>query len=322
MAEKSQNSSKEAKEASHVEVRAIEWTATLEEGPTFLRGPCPHGYWTGIQLAPRLPVLLAQLTSFEDGVESFTARKANLEQLPYSLGGMCYTFFEFIRVQVELADRYSPEQGVRILPSDATNPLSYTLDAFLDQARRLANAIIFYLSARYGISLPKSMDDLVNKTLYRKPDLLPRERDLMVQYWKEHGAKVKAYRDLAQHHALLASDCRLFMGADGKPGFYLALPSNPEVKNVSKLSYEDPPINAFLYMKQVFYESIRFVHRVSICLLDPSKPPNVASLGPDIRGWIRLGSQQGVRIASADVIDAELRKLCARLAEEEGRGPV
>jgi hypothetical protein len=300
--------------------------ATLEERPTLLRGSHPHGYWTGIQLAPRLPILLAQLTSFDQGVEPLKQRKANLEQLPYSLGGMCYTFFEFIRIQVELVKRYPPERGVHVLASDVTDPLSYTLDAFLDHARRMANAVRFYLSARYEellrrsqTSLPKSMSDLV-KLLRRNHDVLPRERDLLTQYWEDHGSKVKAYRDLAQHHALLSSDCRIFMGADGNPGFYLALPSNPEVKSVSKLSYENPPIHAFLYMRQVFYASICFVHRVSICLLDPSKPSNIASLGPNIRGWIRLGSQQGVRIASVDVIDAELRDLCAQLAEEKAGG--
>jgi hypothetical protein len=276
----------------------------------------PPRYWTGLRLAPKLAVLLAQLTSLPDAPDEFRKRKANFEQLPFSLGGMSYSFFEFVRIQADLAARWTPEAGAtRVLSSDEADPLAYLLDAFLDHARRVANGTIPYLSARYRLSLPSSMRKLAER-LESDLTLLPNERSILQVYWVKHGLKVRDYRDLAQHHALLASDCRVLRGANGEPAIYLAIPNNPEIKNASMLSYENPTVHAFLFMRRVFYDTITFVHQLSTRLLDPTQPSNVASVGPNIRGWISGARQEGVKIATMDTMDGGVRTLLDRLARD------
>jgi hypothetical protein len=258
------------------------------------------------------------MSSLPDDPELFRRRKANFEQLPFSLGGMSYAFFEFVRLQAELVARFKPKHGeIHVLSSDDTYPLAYMLDAFLDHGRRVANAVVLYLSARHGVSLPSSMSDLA-KRLDADPSLLPNERELLQSYWSQHGSVVKKYRDLAQHHALLASDCRIFEDTHGNPGIYLSIPNNPEVKSVSHLAYDSPVVHAFLFMRRVFYDTIAFVHQLSVRLIDPAKPTDVASIGPNIRTWISAGRQEGVKIATVDAMDGGVRTLLARLGTSRG----
>ena len=316
-------------QASGIQVGSVQWICQMEMSrpvprPPMTDDPTDRGYWTGIELAPKLPILLRQLTSsFDDNGERFRNTKANLEQLPYSLGGMSYALFEFIRLQAEIVKIFAPKQGIRRwLPPDATDRLSYMLEAFFDHAYRTVLAVKPYLCERYSLddgALDVSMLDVKMKKLLAKvPDL--GVRNLSEEYWKNHGKTIKAYRDFAQHYAMLASDCAIFVDEEGTPVLYIAILKNPvKVKEEGAKPSYDPPEHALPYMCEVFYETIRFVNRLSLRLLDPSKPLNVASYGPNIRG--RIGSsQQGDRIPSVCTIDAELRKLRAELAEEEGRG--
>jgi len=207
---------------------------------------------------------------------------------------------------------------------EETEPLCYMLDLFLDHARRAANAIVPYLRHKYSLhgQVHWSIARWNEGDWEKVPDCDVRE--LARKYWEGYGKKVKDYRDLSQHRTLVAyDDCGLVTRA-GVTEFYIALPNNPDVfrdgkpKAMERLSY-DPPIHAILYMEELLHETIRFVNRFSVRLLDPSKPRNVALLGPNIRGSIGP-SRQGIRVLSVRTIDAELRKLLAELAEEESRG--
>jgi len=308
-----------------VEIGLVEWRCQMDASrplarPPMTVDPSARAYWRGIDLVPKLSILLTQLvSSFDHDKGQFKKTKLDLERLPYSLGGMSYAFFEIIRCQAELKS-LAPERGMFVPPPAKTESLSYMLDMFLDHARRTANAIIPYLRQRYSLhesAVPKSMSDWKETHLDKLPD--GDARNLVREYWERHGKKAKAYRDLAQHYTLLVyDDCMLFLSAEGTPALCAALPNNPEeaISTRAMPSY-DPPIHAVPYMRELLYESARFVHRLSVRLLDPSKPLNVASLGPNIRGWMGP-SRQGVRVASVGMIDAELRKLTAELAKEEG----
>lgn len=281
--------------------------------PPMTDDPKARDYWKGSELAPKLQILRRQLTSsFDDDRMRFEKTKLELDKLPYSLGGMSYALFEFIRLQGELVKTLAPKRGAFGPASVETEPLSYMVDMFLDHANRMIKAASFYVKERYSLHDVKEDKKLAGKV----PD--PGVRNLITEYWERYGETVTDYRDFAQHHELLASDYRIFADVEGAPAVYLAIPNNPKEAKAQRgrePSY-DPPIHAVPYMREVFYESIRFVNRLSFRLLDPSKPDNVGSLGPNIRGR----SWQGVRVASVSMIDAELRKLRKELAEEEGHG--
>jgi hypothetical protein len=288
-------------------------------GPPAISFPsAPSAHWYGDRLAPKVPVLLAQLASFEAGLPAFRDRKANFAQVPFSLGGMTHAFFEFVRAQRDMIERSPPSEGTTlVLSPDQSAPLAYALDAFLDHARRVSDAVLFLVSARHRISLPSSMPDVVAR-LRARSSLLPNERALILAYWEQYGLRVKEYRDLAQHHALLTSDCRVFRSVNGEPSVYLAIPNNPSVKSVSKLSFENPTVHAFLFMRRVLYDTIEFVNRLSILLLDGNLPTNVASVGPNIRTWLGGARQEGVRVATVEEMSAGIEKLMTTLASPAG----
>lgn len=98
----------------------------------------------------------------------------------------------------------------------------------------------------------------------------------------------------------------------------MTIPNNPEIKSPSKLRYENPTVHAFLYMRKVFYETIRFVNRLSYCLLAPDRSERVASLGQNLKTPLQVGTsrQSGVKVASLGVIDDELRALYEKLLAE------
>jgi hypothetical protein len=308
-----------------VNIGAVEWRFQFRPPlprPPVTDDPKARAYWRGIELVPNLGILLTQLApSLDQGADPFKKAKLALEQLPYSLGGMSYAFFEFVRHQAELKT-LAPERGVIVPQPGKTEPLSFMLDMFLDHARRTANAVIPYLRYKYSLhhgELNKSMAQTMERKLLAKAPRMPRDVcKLIEEYWEHHGETAKAYRDLAQHYTLLVyDDCMLSVSQEGTPAMYVALPNNPEEDRATP-SY-DPPIHAAPYMRELLHESIRFVHWLSVRLLDTSKPLNVATSGPNIRGWMGP-SRQVVRVASVDMIDAELRKLTVELAEEETHG--
>jgi hypothetical protein len=159
-----------------VEIGLVEWRCQMDVSRPLLRPPMTddpkaRSYWRGIELAPKLPILLSQLTPpLDQNLDVFKNTKLELEKLPYSLGGMSYAFFEFIRHQAELKT-LAPERGI-FVPPGKTESLSYMLDMFLNHARRIANAVIPYLRQRYSLhesAVPKSMSDWKKRHLDKVP---------------------------------------------------------------------------------------------------------------------------------------------------------
>lgn len=124
--------------AGTVEVLAVEWSAGLSGNPHFtLTSAQPRGYQTGTRLAPHLPALLAHLTSFIDDFDLFYKRRDNFGRVSNSLGGMCYAFYEYVRIQSALVETSKLKPGVTyVLSPDTTEPLAYMLDMFLDHTQR------------------------------------------------------------------------------------------------------------------------------------------------------------------------------------------
>jgi len=186
--------------------------------------------------------------------------------------------------------------------------LSYRIDSFLEAARRTQNAVIPYLSKALSISLPASLADLV-KRIEKEKVLLPENiaKDIL-GYWTNQGRKLKDYRDLSQHHALVASEVRVFKASVGKPAIYIALPKNPEAKDPNKLDFDDPPVQAYYYLKEQLRWLIRFCHVVTTALtVPPSGPSRSVSASIVFRNSLKMGA--GAQLVGHTIFtDEEIRK--------------
>jgi hypothetical protein len=274
-------------------------------------------------LIPDLLLLRHRLTRSLD-VDAFRDAYFQLELLPYCLGSASWALENLIsEIQIIVSDSLStelPESQTIILPKpEVTDRLSYHVDHFLDAARRTQNAWIPYLGRSFRLSLPHSLNDLV-KSLKSRDLGLPEEiRRELTLYWEHHGKRLKDYRDLAQHHALVLSEARISCTADGAPSIWLTLPNNPEVKSSAQLSYENPTVHAFLYIRDQYYELAASSYWLCAALIEESvatyeaPSPRVPPVVP--RTWIGP-TFQGHRIPTESGVAQELDE---RLATLQGK---
>jgi hypothetical protein len=197
--------------------------------------------------------------------------------------------------------------------------MAFRVDAFLDSARRAQNGVVPYVSRALHMSLPQSLDDVLKKATGRVqlPDWL---RDILVQYWQSSGKRLKDYRDLSQHHALVSSDAYVFWRKSGEPAIFLVLPNNPQVKSAAALTFEPPVVHAAPYCRTAFFELLQMVYRVTHPLLaDP--PPKTRIHRVRVHPGIRLGGDtplEGCPLYTTDGFRAEVAQ-AIRTLQEQGR---
>ena len=269
-------------------------------------------------LIPHLPVLRHQLTrSLDFGGDAFRNAHFQLELLPYCLGAASAALETLIsEIQTIVSDNLSsepPETQATILPKpEVTARLSYQVDHFLDAARRTQNAWIPYLSRRFSLSLPISLSALMNRLESRDLGLPEEIRRALTEYWKRHGKRLKDYRDLSQHHALVLSEARVFRAADGTPSIWLTLPHNPEVKSSSQLSFENPTVHASSYVREQYCELMAFSYWLCEELIEESTDRTKASFARVPRTWIGP-SVQGQPIPTESSVAQEINERIATL---------
>jgi hypothetical protein len=210
-----------------------------------------------LQLLPHIPTLNHKPTQhLRDGDhDRYIRLQWDLAALPDCLAATRAALVSFMEASRQLIadNERSLERGTTLLlNSEATYPVNFAIDAFLDAARRTQNALTIYISRALDAQLPRSYSDLakaIEKVKHRLP--LPLEQ-LVMDYWRLYGERLKHYRDIAQHHTLVASNSRLFRGEDGRLGIFLLLPSNPEVKDASKLVFGNPHVHAQRFLREQF----------------------------------------------------------------------
>jgi hypothetical protein len=226
-----------------------------------------------------------------------------LERLPYSLSAAAEALQSLVAAQVSIEAVHRPRlersPSIQMLSADERNSLSFHLDAFLDAARRAQNAVIPYLRYAFATSLPKSFTQLASGLRTDKYHLPSEIKDLLLTYWDDHGLDLKNYRDLAQHYVVVASEARVFLGADGRFGIFLAIPNNPEVTSASELKYTDPEVHVFPWMLRQFEELLIFVNALTYALLDPARPLNRMLFGNGKPG-IGFRTQGTIVVGEAD----------------------
>ncbi len=222
-------------------------------------------------LIPNLAVLDRLLMeNYPPDIHSSIQRET--EQLPYYLRGVCFSInkLESYRIKAAQALAEVPEVGPNtqlILPAEYSDPLSFALDSYLFFLRRTFDSLRPYLCrCPTKISLPQSMNDLINGIRTDKYQLDPQIKTLLIDFWDTVGKKAKGYRDQTNHTAIILSNCIVFNCSQGV-GLRMLLPDNPEEKRPFKINY-NPGVNAMGFTLESLKITVQFVNRLVERMID------------------------------------------------------
>ncbi|MBS1793997.1 MAG: hypothetical protein JSS81_09095 [Acidobacteria bacterium] len=243
-----------------------------------------------IKLIPQISALKYYLTfkdgkrvkngmSTEESIETFNTMKSKsmaLEQLPYFLNASYFFVLQIIKLQHNLIETKGKNisSGLQNLTEVELNPIAFLTDSFFNSARRAQDSIIPYISRSFSLSLPNSMNDLMKKLQKNEISLPSHIKTEFEFYWNNNGKKLKDYRDLGQHHALLSSEGWIAKNDDETLLISILLPNNPEEKSGSRLSYNNPEVLALPYITMEFLHLIGFMFKVTLMLLPEEINPN------------------------------------------------
>jgi hypothetical protein len=242
-----------------------------ENGRTDLRRGVIPMYFKINELLPHLGELDSHLLP-EMSSSNYRGDVMRLEMLPYALTAMQAAFYQCVETQGRIFTRLEQrglETGVTLHLLEEREELGFAVDSFLETAVRCQNALIPYLEVGCRATLPKSrklpksLADLVPKIERGDIDLGKIPNDLVTGHWKAHGKRLRAYRDLSQHFAIVSSDPRVFRGSDGRLFLYLLLPTNPEAKDPARLQYENPHVHAYMYIRDYFHRLFGIVYHLT-----------------------------------------------------------
>ncbi len=241
-----------------------------------------------------------------------------LEQLPYCLGAAHQSIERLLIASANLLSEGELQPGsVHVPAPDSRDILGFAVDSFLEASTRTQNALTWYISKGLRVSAPSSFSKLVKRIEGGKITVSSFLREQIVEYWHRSGARLRAYRNLSQHHGVVSSDVRLFLGEDQTPCIYLVLPTNPDetnLSNLSKLSYRTPLVHAIPYTIDTFGHLAALVFRVTRILLKLAPPSDLA---PGERLFTKVG-MRFAEMEGAPLIDvASLHRMAAEFARNE-----
>jgi hypothetical protein len=225
-----------------------------------------------ITLIPHIAALKDYLT-FRDGMGSDSVRSVAmaLEQLPYCLASSYVAVCNVMKIAREIATSHDAElttpEIFLWLSQKESHLLSIEIDSFLESAVRTQNSLIPYLRRALRCSMPDSLSSTMKNLKQGKLKISSELAHELLRYWETFGEKLRAYRDLSQHYALVSSECALFRDTSGMLAISMTLPNNPEIKNVSKLKFTDPIIQAFPYVLNSLIKLTAISYRVTDLLL-------------------------------------------------------
>lgn len=193
-----------------------------------------------------------------------------LEQLPYSIHGAYISIINFRNsyfniMEAELSNGEIKPGVIQQLNKFDWYKLSICVDNFLSFGRKTQNIICKYIRRSLGISAPESMHVLTKQIENNKSEVSEDIKKEIMSYWSKAGKKLKEYRDLSEHHAVLSSTAYLLSSERG-PFLHIVLPNNPEEKKLSNLSYQNPAINAYEYCYWSFVELYKMVYIITYLL--------------------------------------------------------
>jgi LA2681-like HEPN len=180
-----------------------------------------------------------------------------------------------------------------------------------------------YLTARFlaysalSGKIPESgnYSDTLDYTCYGiRTSLLRLSQQLVMDYWRLYGERLTHYRDIAQHHTFVASNSRLFRGEDGRLGIFLLLPSNPEVKDASKLVFGNSHVHAQRFLREQFKHLLAMSCWITRVLLNALPGESRQQVGFYPREELEVGAQlDGHCPMSAEELDADIQQILNRI---------
>lgn len=224
------------------------------------------------------------------------ATEAALEQPQHALLSMAFALFSLVAAYSEAVHRIRSrvEKKPRTvhmiqLNEDEHRPLVFSLDAYLTAARRAQNTIWVYLSKILKVSVARSLAELVNKIERSQSNLPERLQKVILCYWEASGRRVKQYRDLSEHHAVVSSDSRVTLSPDGRELVYFLLANNPEVMKYAELRWHDPEIDALAFVFESFCAYHDFMTEIVAILTRYTSGPRTICATFHFKEPIRLG---------------------------------
>jgi hypothetical protein len=277
------------------------------------------------QMLPHLPILLYKLSALrseeDPGYVDFQWR---LAMLPYALTAAYAAYVRFSAAAQAIVQKHgeSFESARLTLAATDTYEMCFAIDAFLDSGRRAQNALTAHLSAATRRSLPQSLPDLMSGMAKEKFQLPSGIAKMLADYWSKHGKRLKEYRDLSQHHILVASHTTLFRGERRAIGLHVLLPSNPDAASTKDFVWGDPPVHAQLFLKHQLAHLLTTAYRLTKVLAESLPGAQRQLLGFHPRTPIEFGKQVGGFLpATVAAIDAYVRAIL-RAAENAPLPPV
>lgn len=205
----------------------------------------------------------------------------DMELLSHSLRGVHMAVMEAHRQQEAIFETTQMPTDVACdglgLSSTQTAPITFAIDAFFDSARRAQNGIVPYLTRVFRRSLPQSLNEIAEKISSGRLSIHESIDSTILSYWADGGKELKAYRDLAQHYALVSSDALLIRSASGKVALSLFLISNPETKAATEVQYGEPAIHAIPYIRTAYIKLLIFIE-LTLNIIENIIPPEAKEI--------------------------------------------
>lgn len=256
-----------------------------------------RGFPTSRELCPAIGVFRYHRIHEKDGKGSLQGIDHPLEFLPYTLQYLAFSFFQFFRTQRLLIARLQRDgwlkQNVILGPPDR-DLASFQIDSFLETGRRVQNAAVSYLAAKFKRSFPQSYHDLMIMNKKRPLQLPAPVLQELEGYWRCFGERLRQYRDLSQHYAIVSSDCVCFPASNGQIAVSIWLPNNPEVRKPSLLNWGDPKVHAYDFLEQHFLALVTFVNQLLIALISSDEWQDARVMESLIRYPMTLGASTTV----------------------------
>ncbi len=276
-----------------------------------------------ISAIPHLAILQSRIRQSYEEQPTSQAVELAIEQLPYALDAAASALVQIAEAEGAAAESVTKRATEKVgrlciyqLENFEYRPIAFAVDTYLDSARRAQNAMSPYLSKVLRVSIPESLSNLVARLRNSRISLPQRVHDLVESYWFQSGERLKLYRDLSQHHAVVSSDGRVALLPDGRRAVYQILPNNPWEKDLAKLCYLDPRIDALPYAIQSYCELYAFVFELTHVLLSYTTDPGFMSFTFPFKGPLRMGSTvDGNTLVPPKVIVTTIKSLQADLTK-------
>ena len=133
------------------------------------------------------------------------------------------------------------------------------ISAILSSITFIQNKIVRLIGRELNVNLPQSMNRVITGRPQKYKIKVENFR-IIKRYWSRFGKRVKVYRDVDQHHFVLASN--VYLELKPKEKILVMFPDNPEVKKIEEFTYNNN-YDAIEFLEKSFTELHSFIEEVA-----------------------------------------------------------